>query len=168
MVHESGLVVWCAFEPRPPWKDLKNVFNYGKSSFFYLTLKYVKQWSVTNLLQIVGNCHIRLHWHIFSNPESLLRILVAPFFTVLKKKQTWPRRSLTSILVCRDAVAQRLEGATDNRVVTGSNLTLGRLETLANSFTPLSQCLSEETLKAVGPFYLVSMPGDVKYLMHRW
>ena len=25
------------------------------------------------------------------------------------------------------------------------------------------QCLSEETLKAIGPFYLVSMPGEVKY-----
>ena len=25
-------------------------------------------------------------------------------------------------------------------------------------------CLSDETLKAVGPFYLVSMPGEVKYL----
>ena len=24
------------------------------------------------------------------------------------------------------------------------------------------QCLLEETLKAVGPFYLVSMPGEVK------
>ena len=30
-------------------------------------------------------------------------------------------------------------------------------------FTPLCQCLSEETLKAVGPLYLVSMPGEVKY-----
>ena len=29
-------------------------------------------------------------------------------------------------------------------------------------FTPLCQCLSEETLKAVGSFYLVSMPGEVK------
>ena len=29
-------------------------------------------------------------------------------------------------------------------------------------FTPLCQCLSEETLKAVGPFYRVSMPGEVK------
>ena len=38
----------------------------------------------------------------------------------------------------------------------------GRLETLAISFTPLCQCISEETLKAVGPFYLVSMPGEVK------
>ena len=26
-----------------------------------------------------------------------------------------------------------------------------------------SLCLSDETLKAVGPFYLVSMPGEVKY-----
>ena len=26
-----------------------------------------------------------------------------------------------------------------------------------------SLCLSDETLKAVGPFYLVSMPGKVKY-----
>ena len=25
----------------------------------------------------------------------------------------------------------------------------------------LSLCLSDETLKAVGPFYLVSMPGEV-------
>ena len=27
----------------------------------------------------------------------------------------------------------------------------------------LSLCISDETLKAVGPFYLVSMPGEVKY-----
>ena len=26
----------------------------------------------------------------------------------------------------------------------------------------LCQCLSDETLKAVGPFYLVSMPGEAK------
>ena len=26
-----------------------------------------------------------------------------------------------------------------------------------------SLCLSDETQKAVGPFYLVSMPGEVKY-----
>ena len=26
----------------------------------------------------------------------------------------------------------------------------------------LSLCLSDETVKAVGPFYLVSMPGEVK------
>ena len=39
-----------------------------------------------------------------------------------------------------------------------------RLEIVAISFTPLYQCLSEETPKAVGPFYLVAMPGEVKYL----
>ena len=33
---------------------------------------------------------------------------------------------------------------------------------LVISWTPLCQCLSEEILKAVGPFYLVSMPGEVK------
>ena len=38
-----------------------------------------------------------------------------------------------------------------------------RFGTLAIPFTPLCQCLLEETLKAVGPFYLVSMPGEVKY-----
>ena len=36
---------------------------------------------------------------------------------------------------------------------------------VAIPFTQLCRCLSEETLKAVGPFYLVSqsMPGEVKY-----
>ena len=29
-----------------------------------------------------------------------------------------------------------------------------------------SLCLSDETVKAVGPFYLVSMPGEVKYPTH--
>ena len=38
-----------------------------------------------------------------------------------------------------------------------------RFGTLAIPFTPLCQCLSEETLKALGPkLYLVSMPGEVK------
>ena len=37
-----------------------------------------------------------------------------------------------------------------------------RFGTLAILFTPLCQCLSEETLKAVGPFYLVSMAGELK------
>ena len=34
--------------------------------------------------------------------------------------------------------------------------------TLAIPLTLLCQCLSDETLKAAGPFYLVSMPGEVK------
>ena len=33
---------------------------------------------------------------------------------------------------------------------------------LGNSVYPTLQVLSEETLKAVGPFYLVSVPGEVK------
>ena len=37
-----------------------------------------------------------------------------------------------------------------------------RFGTLAILFTPLCQCLSKETLQAVGPFYLVSMPGEAK------
>ena len=37
-----------------------------------------------------------------------------------------------------------------------------RFGTFAIPFTPLCQCLSEETLKTVGPYYLVSMPGEVK------
>ena len=36
--------------------------------------------------------------------------------------------------------------------------------TLAIQFIPLCQCLSEETLKAVGPLYLVAMSGEVKGL----
>ena len=37
-----------------------------------------------------------------------------------------------------------------------------RFGTLAIPFTPLCQCLSEETLNTVGRFYLVPMPGEVK------
>ena len=47
------------------------------------------------------------------------------------------------------------------RVVLGSNPT--GFGTLAILFTPLCQCLSEETLKAASPFYLVSMPAEVEY-----
>ena len=52
----------------------------------------------------------------------------------------------------------------DRMVPTGFESHCGKLRfgTLAIPFTPLCQCLSEETLKAVGPFYLVSMPGEVK------
>ena len=57
----------------------------------------------------------------------------------------------------------RFQYRTGDRVVLGSNPAGGiRFESLVIPFTPLCQCLSEETLKAVGPFYLVSMPGEVK------
>ena len=46
----------------------------------------------------------------------------------------------------------------------GSTPTAGdfKFGTLAIPLTLLCQCLSDETLRAVGPFYLVSMPGEVK------
>ena len=37
------------------------------------------------------------------------------------------------------------------------------LRNFGNSVYPACQCLSDETLKAVGPFNLVDMPGEVKY-----
>ena len=63
----------------------------------------------------------------------------------------------------RGAVAQWLEHSTDwPSISCGFESHWGRLETLAVFFTPLCQCLSDDTLKSVGPFYLVSMPGEVK------
>ena len=38
-----------------------------------------------------------------------------------------------------------------------------RFGTLAIPFTPLCQCLSKDTIKTLGPFYLVSMPEGAKY-----
>ena len=58
-----------------------------------------------------------------------------------------------------------LERWTGDRTVEGSNPTSENflLRNFGNSVCPpLCQCLSEETLTAVGPFYLVSMPGEVK------
>ena len=46
------------------------------------------------------------------------------------------------------------------------NPTYRRFETQAISFTSHCLCLSEETLKAGGPFYQVSMPGEVKDPTH--
>ena len=42
----------------------------------------------------------------------------------------------------------------------------GHWSSSAVSFIRLWLCLSEETLKAVSPFYLMSMPGEVKYHAH--
>ena len=49
----------------------------------------------------------------------------------------------------------------------GFKTTCCHFETWEIFFTPLCLCLSEETLKAIGLFYLGSMPGDVKDLTHR-
>ena len=57
---------------------------------------------------------------------------------------------------------QWLESRADDQEKLGSNPTAWcRFGTLAISLTQLSQCLLEETLKVFGPFYLVSMPGEV-------
>ena len=60
--------------------------------------------------------------------------------------------------------------STGDRTVDGSSPTSVNtflFGTLAIPFTPLCQCLSDETVKAVGPFYLVSMPGYSKR-SHHW
>ena len=36
-------------------------------------------------------------------------------------------------------------------------------ELLSIPFIPLCRCILEETLKAVGPFYLMFMSGELKY-----
>ena len=62
------------------------------------------------------------------------------------------------------AVAEWVRASTGDRTIDGSTPTAGDFEfgTLAIPLTLLCQCLSDETLKAVGPFYLVSMLGEVK------
>ena len=86
-----------------------------------------------------------------------------------KKEAAWPRVRLGR--GGRDGVegamaewVRALACAGDRTVRIGFESRCGKLcfGTLAIPFTPLCQCLSEETLKAVGPLYLVSMPGEVK------
>ena len=62
------------------------------------------------------------------------------------------------------AVAEWVRASTGDRTIDGSTPTAGDFEfgTLAIPLTLLCQCFSDDTLKAVGPFYLVSMPGEVK------
>ena len=57
------------------------------------------------------------------------------------------RLSVRDCISCWGGVAQWLERC---------------FETWASSFTPYCLYLSDEILKAVGPFYLVSMSGEVK------
>ena len=63
-------------------------------------------------------------------------------------------------------MAEWVRESTGDRTVDGSSPTSVNtflFGTLEIPFTPICQCLSEETVKSVGPFYLVSMPGEVKY-----
>ena len=64
-------------------------------------------------------------------------------------------------MTLQGVVVQWLDRTTDDRVVVASN-PAGAACKLAISFTVLSQCLSEEILKSIGPFYVMSMPGEVK------
>ena len=59
-------------------------------------------------------------------------------------------------------VAQCLEHTTEAREVAGSNPTGVASIHRQVHLPPHGLCVSEETLKAVGPFYPVSMPGEVK------
>ena len=63
-------------------------------------------------------------------------------------------------------MAEWVRASTGDRTFDGSSPTSVKktflFGTLAIPFTPLCQCLSDETVKTVGPFYLVSMPGEVK------
>ena len=59
---------------------------------------------------------------------------------------------LFSLLIRISAVDQRLGRANDNRVFAGSKLAEAIWTLLQFPFTPFCQCLSEETLKAVGPY----------------
>ena len=62
-------------------------------------------------------------------------------------------------------MAEWIMASTGDRTVDGSSPTSVKkiiFGTLAIPFIPLCQSLSDETVKAVGPFYLVSMPGEVK------
>ena len=67
--------------------------------------------------------------------------------------------------VIDDQVTQWLELVTDDQVFAGSNPTeaAGKLCQFPSPTLPES---SGTTLNAVGSFYLVSMPGEVKYPTH--
>ena len=72
---------------------------------------------------------------------------------------------LIKCIVLGSGVAEWARALSGDRTVNGSSpaaVKTFRFGTLAIPFTPPCQCLSDETLKAVGPFYLVSMPEEVK------
>ena len=64
--------------------------------------------------------------------------------------------------ICKGAVGCTVECRTVNRG-DGGSIPPTVISKLRQFRTPHIACLSEETLKAGGPFYLVSMPGEVKH-----
>ena len=75
----------------------------------------------------------------------------------------WKDNAVVNAMILLGMTVQWLDRMTFDREVLGSNPTGTASELWATLFTWLCQCLSEVTLKAVGPFYLVSMPWEVKY-----
>ena len=66
---------------------------------------------------------------------------------------------LVETVRCRSGL---LERSTGDRGVLGSSPGRAASELWQFRLTHLQLCISRETIKAVGPFYLVSMPGEVK------
>ena len=59
-------------------------------------------------------------------------------------------------------MAEWVRASTGDWTFDGSSPTSVNTFLFGTSVYPACQCLSDETVKAVGPFYLVSMPGEVK------
>ena len=73
-------------------------------------------------------------------------------------------RMWTDMVTLRGRSVRVVEHRTFRSKGPGFKTTYCCFEAWATSFTPLCLCLSEESVKAVSPFYLVSMPGEVKDL----
>ena len=83
-----------------------------------------------------------------------IKLQVCQFWCFYHKMHNPTKKwSLAAVLVWGTAVALWLERATDNRVVAGSNPAEAVWKLWQFPLPPLCQCLSEETLKAVGPFH---------------
>ena len=54
-----------------------------------------------------------------------------------------------------------IRASTGDRTFDGSSPTSVKTVLFGTLAIPFCQCLSDEIVKTVGPFYLVSMPGEV-------
>ena len=96
---------------------------------------------------------------------SHICLTTAPIYKSLKyifqqqnRRSFWPTCNKTKCHLDVTVRTSRLERRTGDRIP----LRQLRFGTLAIPFTPLRQRLSEETRKAIGPFYLMFVPGEVK------
>ena len=96
-----------------------------------------------------------MYWNEF-------HICIAPGLELEMCETVSPAPTNWDITARWGAMAQWLERAADDRVVAGSNHTETARKLWQFPLPDFTKCLSDETLKAVGPFYLVSMPGEVK------